>query len=85
MAAAVTVLWPDCVASATARARHAMRASGAAFDEDHDRVSFVPHEGAYAAGFRPASKHVRVHVDMTTEPGVATPRRQSSPTRRGGW
>lgn len=45
-----------------------MRASSAAFDEDHDRVSFVPHEGAYAAGFHPASKHVRVYLDMTTEP-----------------
>ncbi|WP_461046136.1 DUF402 domain-containing protein [Terrabacter koreensis] len=41
---------------------------GAAFVEEHDWVSFVPHEGAYAAGFYPESKHVSVYVDMTDEP-----------------
>ena len=31
-------------------------------------VSLVPHEGAYAGGFYPAHREIRVYVDMTTEP-----------------
>ncbi len=34
-------------------------------------VSLVPHEGAYAGGFYPAHREIRVYVDMTTEPCVA--------------
>lgn len=41
---------------------------GADFVDEHGWVSLVPHEGAYAAGFYPETKHVRVYVDMTTEP-----------------
>jgi uncharacterized protein len=31
-------------------------------------VSLAPHTGAYAAGFYPEPKNVRVYVDMTTQP-----------------
>ena len=31
-------------------------------------VSLVPHRGAYAVGFYPEHRDVRVYVDMTTEP-----------------
>jgi hypothetical protein len=41
---------------------------GADFVEEHDWVSLVPHDGAYAAGFYPEAKHVSIYVDMTTEP-----------------
>ncbi|HET7799281.1 MAG TPA: DUF402 domain-containing protein [Humibacillus xanthopallidus] len=41
---------------------------GVDFVETDGWVSFVPHEGAYAAGFYPAHRHVSVYVDMTTEP-----------------
>jgi hypothetical protein len=41
---------------------------GVSFVEEHGWVSFVPHDGAYAAGFYPEPKEVSVYVDMTTEP-----------------
>ena len=36
--------------------------------EEDGWVSLVPHAGAYAAGFYPPHRQVRVYVDMTTEP-----------------
>lgn len=41
---------------------------GVDFVETDSWVSLVPHEGAYAAGFYPAHREIRVYVDMTTRP-----------------
>ena len=41
---------------------------GMDFEEEVGWVSLAPHRGAYAAGFYPDAKHVRVYVDMTTWP-----------------
>ena len=41
---------------------------GRDFREEHGWVSLAPSTGAWAAGFYPAAKDVRIYVDMTTEP-----------------